>query len=131
MKYLLFYFACFFVRSFVVVVVVFIFFTSDVIEYVKGLASPLSSLTHTFVEYDQIIKLFVLITKRVEIFWLSFSFLYFSFSFFLSFFIFLFIYLSFFFFFFFTEHTSIFNSAPLRVVEWVALIRFLFGMWHY
>ena len=21
--------------------------------------------------------------------------------------------------------------APLRVVEWVALIRFLFGMWHY
>ena len=39
MTYLLFYFACFFVRSFVVVVV-FIFFTSDVIEYVKGLASP-------------------------------------------------------------------------------------------
>ena len=82
MTYLLFYFACFFVRTFcvVVVVVVFIFFfTSDVIEYVKGLASPISSLTHTFVEYDQIIKLFVLITKRVEIFCCPFLFfIYFS-----------------------------------------------------
>ena len=76
----------------------FYFFTSDVIEYVKGLASPLSSLTHTFVEYDQIIKLFVLITKRVEFFWFSCSFLYLFF--FISFFMFL-------------EHTSIFKSVPL------------------
>ena len=58
-------------------------------------------MTHTLVEYDQIIKLFVLITKRVEIFWLSFSFL----SFF-NFFIYLF---------FITEHTSIFNSALLMI----------------
>ena len=52
----------------------------------KGWHHLLSSLTHMFlsniVEYDQIIKIFVLITKRVESFWLSFSFL----SFFLSFF---------------------------------------------
>ena len=82
MTHLLFYFACFFVRSFFVVVFIFYFFTSDVIEYVKGLASRLSSLTHTFVEYDQIIKLFVLITKRVEFLLLSFSFLYLFFFFF-------------------------------------------------
>ena len=72
MTYLLFYFAV----SLFVLFCWFYFFTSDVIEYVKGLASPLSSLTHTFVEYDQIIKLFVLITKRVEFFWFSCSFLY-------------------------------------------------------
>ena len=42
----------------------------------KGWHHLLSSLTHTFVEYDQNIKLFVLITKRGEIFWLSFSFLF-------------------------------------------------------
>ena len=43
MTYLLFYFACFFIRSFGVVVVafvvIFILFTSHVIEYIKGLAS--------------------------------------------------------------------------------------------
>ena len=71
----------------------------------KGWYHLLSSLTHTFVEYDQIIKLFVLITKRVEIFWLSLFFLIFLFFY-------LFIYL---FFFFITEHTSIFNSAPLMI----------------
>ena len=94
MTYLLFYFACFFVRSFLLV----LFFTSDVIEYLKGLASPLSSLTHTFVEYDQIIKLFVLITKRVELFGCPVLF---------------FIYFSLFLSLFFSEHTSIFNSVPL------------------
>ena len=55
----------------------------------------------------------MLITKRVEIFWLSFSFLY------LCLFIYLFIYLFIFYFlfyFFITEHTSIFNSAPLTLV---------------
>ena len=65
-----------------------------------------------FVENEQIIKLFVLITKRVEIFWLSFSFLYLFFSLYFSFFfIYLFIYL----FFFITEHTSIFNSTPFMI----------------
>ena len=58
----------------------------------------LSSLTHTFVEYDQIIKLFVLITKRVEFFGCPVLF---------------FIYFSLFLSLFFSEHTSIFNSVPL------------------
>ena len=61
-----------------VVVFIFYFFTSDHL---------LSSLTHIFVEYDQIIKLFVLITKRVEIVWLS---LFFFLSFFLYFYLFIF-----------------------------------------
>ena len=66
----------------------FYFFTSDTL---KGWHHLLSSLTHTFVEYDQIIKLFVLITKRVEFFWLSFSFLYLFFFIFLFSFIYLFL----------------------------------------
>ena len=96
------------VSLFVLLLLLFLFFfTSDVIEYVKGWHHLLSSVTHTFVEYDQIIKLFVLITKLVEIFWLSFSFLYLFFFLF-----FLFIYLSFF---KIPEHTLIFNSAPLMI----------------
>ena len=91
---------CLFFCSFLFVVVVFIFFTSHVIEYVKGLASPFKQPDIYFVKYDQIMKLFVMIMKRVEIFWLFFSFL-----FFLS-----------FFFFFITEHTSIFVS-PERSSE--------------
>ena len=74
----------------------------------QGWHHLLSSLTHTFVKYDQIIKLFALITKRVEIFWLSISFLY------LFFFIYFSIYL-FILFFFITIHTSIFNSAPSMI----------------